>query len=196
MSFIDGFYRFIVDLNNSNTNLYTHLQFKVAKHPEESLEFLLKRVCIYLFTFKEGLELTQGNFDLKLPSIWAKDVLSNITDWIEVGLPDKKKINLAVKQNQKAKISVFFLTTDEISSFCHYLKGSTENWSENINFYLLANSELASLAKVNNSGLRLTVNIFDLSMFVIDQDDQSYGLEFKQIDIWEQYQETIANFNN
>jgi uncharacterized protein YaeQ len=196
MSFIDGFYRFSVDLNNSNTNIYKHLQFKVAKHPDESLEFLLKRVCVYLFNYKEGIELTQGLFDLKLPSIWARDVVENITDWVEVGLPDKKKIALAVKQNPKAKISIFFLTTEEINSFCHFLKGSTENWTKNISFYLLEGDDLISLFQNNTSGLRLTVNIFDLNMFIIDQDENNLTVDFKEVDIWEAYQTSIANNNS
>lgn len=193
MSFIDGIYRFIVDLNNSNSELYTRLQFKITKHPEENFAYLHKRLLTYLFLYEVGLEFSEGFFDLKQPTIWSKDLIGNLTNWIQVGLPDKKKISNAVKQHSKCNFTTVFLNEEEIYSFCHFLKGSTENWIEKVNFYLLSAEELDEFLNFDKMSHRLVANIFADTLYLINEEEITLEVKFSTVDIWNYFQKSISN---
>lgn len=193
MSFVDAFYSFRIDLNNSNEEVYTKVNLKLAKHPDESIEFLLSRLIAFLFVYSEGLQFSRGLFEVKDPVFYKINEIEEITQIGEVGVPDKKKLQHAIKRNPKAKVSLFFLNQEEINKFCHYLKGSTENWVDKINFYQVISKKLDYFIENLNSSNNLVVNIFENEIFIMDKDDRDYKFEINHINIWDKYQKVIEN---
>ena len=118
MSFLDGIYTITVNLTNSDRCQYEQLRLKVAKHPFETLSYMLTRILAYMHSYEEGLEFTQGLFDPKQPAIWKKNILNEPSTWIEVGLPDRKRLYHA-SCNENCRCKVYFCDQTEIAQFCH-----------------------------------------------------------------------------
>lgn len=90
-------YTFDVQLSDTSRGLYETLSVRPARHPSETVEYLLARVLAYCLEYSEGMELTKGLADPELPAVWARDLTGSLTRWIEVGIPSVEKLHKAAK---------------------------------------------------------------------------------------------------
>lgn len=67
----------------------------IAKHPSETDERMMARLVAFVLNAGEHLQFTKGLDTDDEPDIWLKDMTNNINLWIEVGLPDERRIRKA-----------------------------------------------------------------------------------------------------
>ena len=192
MTFALGFYSFNINLNDATREVYTSFRIKTARHREESLEYLYARILAFAHCYEEGLAFSQGLFELRDPAIWKKDILGNIDLWVDLGVPDKKKLERALKANPKGNFRIYFYAPEQIVNFCWMLRGSKTNWIENITFCLLDRDLLEDLAITDSSSSTWDLNIFD-GMFFLNAQGHDFSSSFQPVDIWDEFQISIAN---
>ena len=191
MSFVE-FYSFNISIVHPARDQYESVRVKAARHPEESPAYLHARVFALAHAYREGLEFSEGFFDPKAPAIWAHDLFEQITAWIELGAPDREKIQRALRRNPKAEFRIYFYDQEQIDLFCHYLRGSTSNWVAPVQFYLLDRRFLEQSAELLTSSSRWEITFADETAYATIN-----GMEFEttvsQVNIWQRYQESIEN---
>ncbi len=191
MSFIDGFYTFSTNLTDSNRGLYQKLRIKAAKHPYESMEYLIARFMAYVHSYEEGLEFTEGLFNPKQPAIWKLDYLNDPALWIEVGVPDKKRLYHTSK-NRNCRCRVYFLNQTEVEEFCHILRGASTNWVDGIEFFLFDEDFLVKTSESLPLHSKWEVTFIDDTIY-ITLEGIDFNTNIHQIDIWDTFQESIGN---
>jgi uncharacterized protein YaeQ len=67
----------------------------LARHPSETDERMMVRVIAFALQAHEALEFGKGLSADDEPDLWRKDLTGAIEQWIEVGLPDEKRIRRA-----------------------------------------------------------------------------------------------------
>lgn len=68
----------------------------IAQHPSETDERMMVRLLAFAMHASEELKFTEGvSADEDEPDIWQKNLSGGIEIWIEVGLPDEKRIKKA-----------------------------------------------------------------------------------------------------
>lgn len=67
----------------------------LARHPSETDERMMVRVIAFLLHADERLEFGKGLSTDDEPDLWRKDLTGAVAQWIEVGLPDEKRIRRA-----------------------------------------------------------------------------------------------------
>lgn len=67
----------------------------LARHPSETDERMMVRVIAFALQANELLEFGKGLSTDDEPDLWRKDLTGAIEQWIEVGLPDEKRIRRA-----------------------------------------------------------------------------------------------------
>ena len=192
MTFALGFYSFHVNLNNATRGVYTSFRVKTPRHPEESLEHLYARVIAYAHSYEEGIEFTQGMFEEKEPTIWKRSLLGETELWLQVGLPERRKLERAMKHSPKGKFEIYFYDHEQAHEFCWMLRGSKENWVEPIFFYEINSSVLREMAEHEQSSSNWEVSFIDSAMY-LHVDGRDYVSEITRMDIWDEFQHTIAN---
>jgi uncharacterized protein YaeQ len=91
-------YRFKIELSNLDKNSYHSLDFRLAQHPSENLEYLLTRVTAYALNFEESLEISAaGLADPDSPAMSIANPYGGYRLWIEIGNPSNRKIHKASK---------------------------------------------------------------------------------------------------
>jgi uncharacterized protein YaeQ len=80
-------HRFQIQLSDTGRGVYEDLDLRIARHPSETVSFLLTRVFAYCIAFEEGIAFASGLSTPDDPALWVKDLTGRITKWIEVGLP-------------------------------------------------------------------------------------------------------------
>jgi len=194
MAFTLGFYSFNVNLNDSSRGVYTSFRLKTPRHPLESLEHLYARALAFTHAFEEGLSFSQGLFEEKEPTIWKKAFDGSIENWIQVGVPDKKKFERALKQNPSARFSIYFYEPQDINAFCWMLRGSKTNWVENVFFFQINSTLLRSLSENESFNSDWDINLIDSSLY-LTANGIDYLSEIESIDIWDAFQLAIQNYD-
>ena len=82
----------IADLDR---NYYQTHGLTVARHPSETDERMMVRVLAFAMNAHEALEFGKGLSSDEEPDLWRRDLTGAIEQWIEVGLPDEKRLRRA-----------------------------------------------------------------------------------------------------
>ncbi len=88
-------YKADLHISNMNTQYYQQHKLMLAKHPSETDERLMVRLLAFALYAHESLVFGKGVSEEQEPALWQKDMAGEIELWIEVGLPDERKIRKA-----------------------------------------------------------------------------------------------------
>ena len=89
---------FEIALNDADRGVYEQLEFRLARHPSETAEYLLTRVLAYALEFTPGLAFSAGGLsDPDYPALEIRDLTGRLQSWIEVGLPEPARLHKAAK---------------------------------------------------------------------------------------------------
>ena len=76
-------------------NHYQTYPLTLARHPSETDERMMARVIAFALHADPALEFGKGLSADDEPDLWRKDLTGTIEQWIEVGLPDEKRLRKA-----------------------------------------------------------------------------------------------------
>jgi uncharacterized protein YaeQ len=65
------------------------------------------RLVAFLHAAHEDLELTKGISSIEEPDLWQRDLTGNIVHWIELGLPDEKRVRQASGKAEQVSIYTY-----------------------------------------------------------------------------------------
>jgi hypothetical protein len=89
----------IADLDR---NYYGNHTLTIARHPSETDERMMMRVVAFILHADEALVFGKGLSTEDEPDLLRKDLTGSITQWIDVGLPDEKRIRRACGRAESA----------------------------------------------------------------------------------------------
>lgn len=159
-------------ISNMDTNFYEEFDLVMAQHPSESIERMMYRLLAFIHSAHIDLKFTQGLSNVDEPELWQMSLTGDIEHWIELGLPDEKRIKQAAGKSNKVSIYT-------------YHKNKAQNWlpkiqehfktSEKVNIYNLDVFENGPLDKVVSRSMKLSCMIEDGVMYLAN-DDQRIGI--------------------
>ena len=97
-------YHLQIDLSDVDRNVYESLDLRLARHPSETMRFLLTRVIAYCLCYEEGIAFSKGLSTADEPALWIKDLQGNLRVWIEVGSPSPERLHKASKASPKVVV--------------------------------------------------------------------------------------------
>jgi uncharacterized protein YaeQ len=146
----------------------------------------------YVHCYREGQAFSHGLSEPKEPTIWHKDVLEELSLWVQVGTPDRKKIETTLRVNPKAEHRIYFYEASQIAQFCHLLRGSKTNWVKDVQFYLIPSEILQALVPLERTSPLWTVTIIDDEVY-LTCDGNELQTHITAVDIWAAYQESLLH---
>jgi uncharacterized protein YaeQ len=90
-------YHLQVDVSDVERDVYEALDLRVARHPSETMRYLLTRVIAYCLCYEEGIAFTKGLSNAEEPALWIKNMQGNVRAWIEIGTPSAERLHKASK---------------------------------------------------------------------------------------------------
>jgi uncharacterized protein YaeQ len=97
-------YVLTIDLSDMDRGVYETLELRVARHPSETVEYMVVRVLAYCLEYQDGIALTEGVSSGDEPAIVVRDLTGRITAWIEVGMPDAARLHRGSKLAGRAAV--------------------------------------------------------------------------------------------
>jgi len=74
---------------------YADHALTLARHPSETDERMMVRLLAFALHASEGLQFTKGLCADDEPELWQRNLTDDILLWIDVGLPDERRLRKA-----------------------------------------------------------------------------------------------------
>jgi len=98
-------YHIQIELSDVDRGVYETLDLRVARHPSESMPYLLTRVIAYALLFEEGIAFSKGGLsDTEEPPVSVKDLQGNLRVWVELGTPSAERLHRVSKASPRVVV--------------------------------------------------------------------------------------------
>ena len=95
-------YKATVNVADLDRNQFLDASLTLARHPSETQERMMLRLLAWLKYADERLQFTRGLCADDEPEAWRRNDHLGIDLWIELGLPDERRIKKACTQRRKS----------------------------------------------------------------------------------------------
>lgn len=89
-----------LQLSDMDRHYYADHQLTLARHPSETDERMMVRLLAFAFHADERLSFTKGLCVDEEPDLWQKSMSDEIELWVDVGLPDEKRVRKACSRSR------------------------------------------------------------------------------------------------
>jgi uncharacterized protein YaeQ len=155
-------YHLRIELSDVDRGVYESLDLRVARHPSESMHYLLTRVIAYALLYEEGIAFGKGLSATEEPALWIKDLQGNVRAWIEVGTPAADRLHKA----SKATPRVVVFTQHDPRLLLEEAASRSIHKVQQIEVYALEPAFLDELAALTERNTRWTLLRNDGLLFV------------------------------
>lgn len=100
-------YKAELHISNLNTHYYEQHKITMARHPSETEERLMVRLLAFTLFAEEGLIFGKGVSEEQEPAIYKKSLTGGIELWIEVGLPEERRIRRACGLAKQVAVVIY-----------------------------------------------------------------------------------------
>ena len=91
-------YHIQIELSDIDRGVYESLDLRIARHPSESMAYLLTRTIAYALLYEEGLAFSKGGLSsADEPPLAIRDLEGILRAWIEIGTPTADRLHKAAK---------------------------------------------------------------------------------------------------
>jgi uncharacterized protein YaeQ len=88
-----------IELCDTDRQVYEELQMSVARADSETALRLVARLLAYCLCYEPDIAFTAGVGSGDEPDVWVKEPGDRVKRWIEVGLPDPKRLIKAARHS-------------------------------------------------------------------------------------------------
>ena len=96
-----------LQVSDMDRNYYGEHQLTLARHPSETDERMMMRVLAFALNAHEHLAFGKGLSDTDEPDLWQKDLTGQIVHWIDVGLPDERRLIRATGKAERVTVYAY-----------------------------------------------------------------------------------------
>jgi uncharacterized protein YaeQ len=96
---------FDIQLSDVDRGVYESLELRVARHPSESLRYMLTRTLAYCLCLEEGIAFSKGGLSsTDEPPVSIHDPTGILLAWIDVGVPSAERMHKASKSARRTLV--------------------------------------------------------------------------------------------
>jgi len=172
-------YKATVNVADLDRNQFLDATLTLARHPSETQERMMLRLLAWMKFADERLQFTRGLSAEDEPEAWLRNDHLGIDLWIELGLPDEKRIKKACSQSQ----AVALFTYNGKAAQIWWQQNQTKlSGFKNLSIWYLDDEQLAKLSAFAARTMILQVTIQDGTLWLSDAQN---NLEI-QFTTWQQ----------
>jgi uncharacterized protein YaeQ len=99
-------HHFQITLSDVDRGVYEALDLRVARHPSETLRYLVTRTLAYCLSYEEGIAFSKGGLSsAEEAPISVRDATGVLRAWVDVGSPSAERLHKASKA--AARVALF-----------------------------------------------------------------------------------------
>ncbi|OIO56897.1 MAG: hypothetical protein COX57_08195 [Alphaproteobacteria bacterium CG_4_10_14_0_2_um_filter_63_37] len=149
-------------ISDLDRGYYADHDLTLARHPSENDERLMVRLLAFALFAEENLQFTKGLSSDDEPELWQMDDTGAITLWIEVGMPDEKRIRKGCNRGERAVVLAYGRPA---LVWWKGIEGKLARF-DNLTVLYLEEGEVKQLADLAERSLELNVTIQEGQVWV------------------------------
>lgn len=131
-----------LQISDMDRSYYAEHLLTLARHPSETDERMMVRLLAFALHAGEQLNFTKGLCVDEEPDLWQMSLSNEIEIWIDVGLPDERRLRKACNRAQ------------EVYLYCYGGRGAGLWWQKNCDkLQRFSNLSVIELPEVSSKGL-------------------------------------------
>ena len=158
-------YKAMVNVADLDRNQFLDATLTLARHPSETQERLMLRLLAWIKHAHERLQFTRGLSAEEEPDAWLRNDHLGIDLWIEMGLPDERRIKKAC--TQAAEVALFAYNSRAAEIWWQQNKSKCAQYS-NLSVWYLDDEPLAQLSAFAERTMNLQATIQDGAIWLSD----------------------------
>lgn len=162
---------FKADLNVADMDrfYYADHALTIARHPSETDERMMVRVLAFALHAHERLEFGRGIGVTDEADVWLRDLTGRVDTWIDVGLPDEKRIRKACGQSEHVIVYAYGGRAAEL----WWSKAHVElERSRNLTVYALSRATTDAVTAMAQSRMELQLLVQEGEMWIAGGDSR------------------------
>lgn len=96
-----------LQISDMDRNYYAEHLLTLARHPSETNERMMVRLLAFALHADEHLSFTKGLSTDDEPDLWQMNLTNEIELWIDVGLPDERRIRKASNRSEQVYLYTY-----------------------------------------------------------------------------------------
>jgi uncharacterized protein YaeQ len=158
-----------LQIADMDRNYYHEHTLTIARHPSETDERMMVRVLAYALHASEALSFGKGLSTDDEPDLWQKDLTGTIELWIDVGLPDERRIRRAC--GRARQVCVYSYGGHGAAIWWDQNSSKLER-SSNLTVVSVPAAASQALAKLARRNMQLNCTIQDEQVWLGDAEDR------------------------
>jgi uncharacterized protein YaeQ len=151
-----------ISLSDVDRNVYESLDLRVARHPSETMRWLLLRTLAYCLSYEDGIAFSKGGLSASDdPPIAIHDPTGILVAWIDVGSPSAERLHRASKAARR--VAVF---TSDLAAVRREASARAIHKAEDVEVWCVSPKLLDELEKVIGKSAKLELLRTDGALYV------------------------------
>lgn len=159
-------FKIALQIADMDRSYYGEHALTIARHPSETDERMMVRVLAFALHASERLAFGRGLSDEEEPDVWEKDLTGTIEKWIDVGLPDEKRIRKAA--GRAGEVYVYSYGAPHAASLWWEQVSPRLDKARNVTVVRLPAASTRDLASLVDRTMRLHCTIQDGQIWLAD----------------------------
>ncbi|HYP76372.1 MAG TPA: YaeQ family protein [Polyangiaceae bacterium] len=156
-------YHFQITLSDVDRGVYEALDLRVARHPSETMRYLVTRTLAYCLSYEDGITFSKGGLSsAEEAPVSVRDATGVLRAWIDVGSPSAERLHKA----SKAAGRVMLFTHVELPLLLREASARPIHHVERIEVYRLAAEFLDALDQKLDKNSKFEVVRTDGQLYV------------------------------
>ncbi|HAI49537.1 YaeQ family protein [Atlantibacter hermannii] len=151
-------YKATVNVADMDRNQFLDANLTLARHPSETEERLMLRLLAWIKYADERLQFTRGLSAEDEPEVWLRNDYLGIDLWVELGLPDERRLKKAC--SQAAKVALFTYNSRAAEIWRQQNQSKFRQYA-NLTVWYLDDGQLAKLSALASRSMSIQATLQD-----------------------------------
>jgi len=161
-------YKATVNVADLDRNQFLDATLTLARHPSETQERMMLRLLAWIKFANERLQFTRGLSAEDEPEAWLRNDHLGIDLWIELGLPEERRIKKACTQSKE--VALFTYNSRAAQVWWQQNQSKLAGFS-NLSIWYLDDEQLAQLSAFASRTMVLQATIQDGAIWLSDAEN-------------------------
>jgi uncharacterized protein YaeQ len=161
-------YKALVNVADLDRNKFMDSNLTLARHPSETQERMMLRLLAWIKYADERLVFSRGLSAEEEPEIWQRNDHMGIDLWIELGLPDERRVKKACSQS--AEVALFTYNSRAAEIWWQQNQNKLSQF-KNLSIWYLDDEQLAQLSAFGTRSMNLQATIQDGAIWLSDAEN-------------------------
>jgi uncharacterized protein YaeQ len=158
-------YKADCQISDIDRGYYQSHNLTIALHPSETEERMMARLLAFVMNAGDQLQFTKGLCADDEPDLWQKNLTGDVELWIDMGMPDEKRIRKACNRADKV---IIYTYGGRNNVWWNQIQGKLGRF-DNLTIVNLPKEATDQLAPMVKRTMQLSVSIQDGQLWISDE---------------------------